>query len=118
MHSLGMPHSTDMKSIMFSVPTEQSYSKFKKVFENFDSEDLVISDRLDLVKMYLEPQDQNAWNGENSQMRKQWNDFVVKEHSECKGWAAKKVTTVASPLETRVGYGWSRWHTLCTQIGT
>ena len=89
---------------MFSVTTEHSYGNYRTVFEDFDSNHLVLSDKLDLVKMYLEPKDYTAWNSENSEMRKKWNDFIVKEHSECKSWTAKKVTTVASPLETRVGY--------------
>ena len=93
---------------MFTVPTAANGYRFKKVFEEFNSEKMLMNDRLELMRIFLEPQDSKRWSKKDSSTQKQWFDSIVRisqKHPECESWTAKKVTTVVSPIETRVGHG-------------
>ena len=91
---------------MFDVPTQQNDHIFRKVFENFNSGELLDTDKLNLVGIFLAPKDSEAWMKKDSSTRKRWDDSIfstLKNHPECENWTAERATTVALPTETRVG---------------
>ena len=59
---------------------------FKEMFNNFDSKQMFNVDRLDLIKLFLEPADAIDWIKNKSTSRKVWSEFLVREHQECKNW--------------------------------
>ena len=88
---------------MFNIPTQENDYVFKKVFEEFNSDKLLSIDKRDLVELIIEPHDRIDWLDRESPVRKKWSKFMTRKHPECESWNAKKFTTIASPLQTRVG---------------
>ena len=92
--TVGVSHTSDPKSIMFDKSTPSNDYIFKKVFEEFETEQLLLSDRVDLMDIFLESQHKIDWMDKSSPLSIKWSNFMVSQHPECEGWTAQKVTTV------------------------
>lgn len=85
-HSLGLPHNSDPKSVMYYKPTPDSLYIFKKVMKNKNVEEFIDTDRLNLAILFLTATDRIEWINKNSVMRKKWNRYFVTNHPECNKW--------------------------------